>query len=214
MAPDLKKVSAGGADSKKGGMNSAISGTEAIRTWDDHKIGIDKLAERFNTNKVTGLSSSAADAKHKEVGENSLTKKEAVPWYCLFLHEMIGFFSLLLWFGSALCFIGYILQEDKDDKANLWLGIVLAFVTFVTGCFSYAQTSKSAEMMAQFENFIPPIAYVIRDGKEAKVDAKLLVPGDVVMVKGGENIPCDICIIRSNEMKVNNASLTGESEDI
>jgi len=40
------------------------------------------------------------------------------------------------------------------------------------------------------------------------------VPGDVVIVKGGENIPCDVCIFKANEMKVNNASLTGESEDI
>jgi sodium/potassium-transporting ATPase subunit alpha len=61
---------------------------------------------------------------------------------------MVGFFSLLLWFGSALCFIGYIIQEDKEDKSNLYLGIVLAAVTFITGCFSYAQASKSAEMMS------------------------------------------------------------------
>jgi len=75
---------------------------------------------------------------------------------------MTGFFSLLLWFGSALCFIGFIL--DDSDKANLYLGIVLAAVTFITGVFSYGQSSKSANMMAQFENFIPPIATVIRDG--------------------------------------------------
>lgn len=78
---------------------------------------------------------------------------------------MTGFFSLLLWFGSFLCFIGYTIQEDKEDKSNLYLGIVLAVVTWVTGCFSYAQTSKSAEMMAQFENFIPAKASVIRDGR-------------------------------------------------
>jgi P-type E1-E2 ATPase len=84
----------------------------------------------------------------------------------------------------------------------------------LTGCFSYAQTSKSAEMMAQFENFIPPVATVIRDGQEQQVDAKYIVPGDVVVIKGGENIPCDVVINKSNEMKVNNASLTGESEDI
>jgi sodium/potassium-transporting ATPase subunit alpha len=76
------------------------------------------------------------------------------------------------------------------------------------------QTSKSAEMMAQFENFIPPVAFVIRGGKPEQVDAKLIVPGDVVQVKTGENIPCDIVVFKSNEMKVNNASLTGESEDI
>jgi len=132
----------------------------------------------------------------------------------MFLKEMIGFFSLLLWFGSALCFIGFIIQVDKEDKANLYLGIVLAAVTFLTGVFSYAQTSKSAEMMAQFENFIPPKAAVKRDGEIKEIDAKQIVPGDIIFVKGGENIPCDICIFKSNEMKVNNASLTGESEDM
>jgi len=172
------------------------------------------LSEKYFTNKDKGLEEGAAIAKHKEVGDNALTKKDAKPWYCVFLEEMTGFFSLLLWFGSILCFFGFGIQESKEDKSNLYLGIVLAVVTFLTGCFSYAQTSKSAEMMAQFENFIPPVASVIRDGKKRTVDAKLIVPGDVVVVKGGENIPCDLVIFKSNEMKVNNASLTGESEDI
>jgi len=127
---------------------------------------------------------------------------------------MIGFFSLLLWVGSALCFIGFFIQVDKEDKSNLYLGIVLALVTFLTGCFSYAQTSKSAEMMAQFENFIPPVATVIREGQAQEIDAKTIVPGDIVVVKGGENVPCDVCLFKANEMKVNNASLTGESEDM
>merc|ERR1712166_1219114 len=51
-------------------------------------------------------------------------------------------------------------------------------------------------------------------GETATIDAKQIVPGDIIFVKGGENIPCDICIFQSNEMKVNNASLTGESEDM
>jgi len=127
---------------------------------------------------------------------------------------MIGFFSLLLWVGSALCFIGFFIQVDKEDKSNLYLGIVLALVTFLTGCFSYAQTSKSAEMMAQFENFIPANATVFRNGAPVQIPASDIVPGDVVIVKVGENIPCDIVLYKANEMKVNNASLTGESEDM
>ena len=55
---------------------------------------------------------------------------------------------------------------------------------------------------------------MIRDGAEKQIQAVNIVPGDVVVVKGGENIPCDVVIFKSNEMKVNNASLTGESEDI
>jgi len=55
---DLKKTAPAG-DKPKGkagkGMNDAISGTEAIRTWDDHRIGKDALATRFKTNCDTGL---------------------------------------------------------------------------------------------------------------------------------------------------------------
>jgi len=129
-------------------MSEAVSGTEAIRQWNDHKIGTDKLAERFETNHETGMTKEKAEAKHNEVGDNALTKKESKPWWCVLFEEMTGFFSLLLWFGSLLCFIGYAIQKDKEDKANLYLGIVLFIVTFLTGIFSYMQTSKSAEMMS------------------------------------------------------------------
>ena len=135
-----------------------------------------------------------------------------MPWYLAFLKELTGFFSLLLWFGSILWFIGYGL--DTSDPSNLYLGIVLAAVVLITGCFSYYQSSKSAALMAQFKNFIPPRALVIRDGNESSIEAIKLVPGDIIRVKGGENIPADIRIIECHEMKVNNASLTGESDDL
>lgn len=98
--------------------------------------------------------------------------------------------------------------------SNLYLGIVLAVVTLATGIFSYMQASKSAEMMSQFENFIPPIANVIRDGKTCQIEARMMVPGDIVIISVGENIPSDTVIFESKEMKVNNASLTGEPIDI
>lgn len=97
-----------GASKKAAGtMSEAVSGTEAIRTWNDHMIPTEKLAEKFDTNHLEGLTDGKAKAKHQEYGDNALTKKEVKPWYCVFFEEMTGFFSLLLWFGSALCFIGY-----------------------------------------------------------------------------------------------------------
>jgi sodium/potassium-transporting ATPase subunit alpha len=125
---------------------------------------------------------------------------------------MTGPFSLLLWTGSLLCFIGYAL--DPEDQSNLYLGIVLAIVVFITGLFSYFQQAKSAKLMAQFKNFIPPKAVVIREGQEKEINAKTIVIGDIVKVKGGDNIAADMRVIECYEMKVNNASLTGESEDL
>jgi len=57
MTGDIKKVSAGG----KGGMSAAISGTEAIRNWDEHKCGTAELCKRFETNKDAGLTGSQAN---------------------------------------------------------------------------------------------------------------------------------------------------------
>jgi len=68
--------------------------------------------------------------------------------------------------------------------------------------------------MKDFQNFIPREALVTRDGKDIRIESKLLVPGDIVHIKGGDNVPADLVLFEVSEMKVNNASLTGESEDL
>ena len=68
--------------------------------------------------------------------------------------------------------------------------------------------------MAGFKNFIPAKALCWRNGEKDLINANLLVPGDIVEVNSGDNIPSDMVIIKANEMKVNNSSLTGESEEL
>ena len=68
--------------------------------------------------------------------------------------------------------------------------------------------------MASFKNFIPPKAQVWREGRKKEIPAKELVPGDIFEIGLGDNMPSDVIIIKSSEMKVNNASLTGESEEL
>lgn len=66
--------------------------------------------------------------------------------------------------------------------------------------------------MAQFKNFIPPTCTCYRDGITKTMAALDLVPGDIVDVKSGDLIPADLVLFKASEMKVDNASLTGESE--
>lgn len=68
--------------------------------------------------------------------------------------------------------------------------------------------------MSQFKNFIPPKCMVFRNGKKVEINACELVPGDIVEIMIGSNVPADVVLIQTSEMKVNNASLTGESEDL
>lgn len=123
---------------------------------------------------------------------------------------MTGFFALLLWAGSVLCFVAYSL--DDSDPSNLYLGIVLAVVNFITGFVTFLQNRKSANIRNTFKNFIPPKCTVYRDGTKQSIDAAKLIPGDIIEVRGGDRIPADIRVILSQEMKVDHASLTGESD--
>jgi sodium/potassium-transporting ATPase subunit alpha len=84
MGTDIKKVEPGGK-AKGNKMQDAVSGTEAIRTWDEHMIGPQALADRLGTNRDNGLTPDQANQKHSEWGDNALQKKEATPWYIVFL---------------------------------------------------------------------------------------------------------------------------------
>jgi len=126
------------------------------------------------------------------------------------LKEITSPFALLLWAGAILCFVAYALAPE--DPSNLYLGIVLCVINLATGLMTFYQNMKSEAIMDSFKDFIPPETIVIRNGEERKMDATKLVVGDVVKVELGKKIPADLRIIDSVGMKVDNSSLTGETE--
>ncbi|XP_008549108.1 sodium/potassium-transporting ATPase subunit alpha isoform X2 [Microplitis demolitor] len=182
---------------------------------DFHKISIEELYQRFQTHPENGLSHAKAKENLLRDGPNSLTPPRTTPEWVKFCKNLFGGFALLLWIGAFLCFVAYGIQastsEDPNDD-NLYLGIVLAAVVIVTGIFSYYQESKSSKIMESFKNMVPQFATVLREGEKLTLRAEDIVLGDVVEVKFGDRIPADIRIIESRGFKVDNSSLTGESE--
>lgn len=128
------------------------------------------------------------------------------------LHEITQPFAIMLWIGAILCFVAFIL--DESDPSNLYLGIVLCLVVLLTGTVTFFQNAKSDSLMASFKDFIPPKCNTIRNGQLIDIPAKNLALGDIVVVKAGDRIPADLRIIESKEMKVDNSSLTGESDPL
>jgi len=130
----------------------------------------------------------------------------------MLLHELTGFFPLLLWAGGILSIITYIL--DSSESSNLYMGIVLFIVNILTGLATFSQNATSEAIVDSFKNFIPPQTKVLRNGAYTTIDAAKLVPGDIVELKGGDRVPADIRILFSQEMRVDNSSLTGESNPL
>uniref|UniRef100_A0A4W3JMI5 Sodium/potassium-transporting ATPase subunit alpha n=1 Tax=Callorhinchus milii TaxID=7868 RepID=A0A4W3JMI5_CALMI len=182
---------------------------------EDHKISLDQLSRKYGTDLTRGLTNTRASEILAEEGPNALTPPPITPEWVKFCRQLFGGFSILLWIGAILCFLAYGIQVALDDEPsndNLYLGIVLAGVVIITGCFSYYQEAKSSRIMDSFKNMVPQQALVIREGEKMEINAEAVVTGDLVEVKGGDRIPADLRIISSNSCKVDNSSLTGESE--
>ncbi|KAM3146830.1 hypothetical protein pb186bvf_000984 [Paramecium bursaria] len=182
---------------------------ERFKTMEEHRIPINELEQKLETNFKHGLSSDEAQVRLFKNGLNTLTQKKVVPWFVKLFHELTSVFAILMWTGALLCFIVY--GVAPADPSNLYLGIVLAVVVSFTGVLAYFQNEKSEALMEAFKNFIPPETQVLRDGFQQRLPAKDLVVGDIVVVELGKRIPADIRILESHGMKVDNSSLTGES---
>jgi len=182
---------------------------------DWHRITIDEFCTRLQTDVDKGLTQSVYEEVFKREGPNRLTPPKTTPEWIKFCKQLFGGFSTLLWFGAILCFIAFGIQSSRElnpQKDNLYLGSVLTFVVVVTGIFAYYQEAKSAAIMESFKKMVPQTATVIRDGKPDVVNAELLTLGDLIEVKGGDKMPADVRIIACSSFKVDNSSLTGESE--
>uniref|UniRef100_A0A665XD90 Sodium/potassium-transporting ATPase subunit alpha n=1 Tax=Echeneis naucrates TaxID=173247 RepID=A0A665XD90_ECHNA len=182
---------------------------------DDHKINLDDLGKRYGVDLAQGLTNTRAVEILARDGPNSLTPPPTTPEWVKFCRQLFGGFSILLWIGAILCFLAYSIQvatEDEPVNDNLYLGVVLASVVIITGCFSYFQEAKSSRIMDSFKKMVPQQAMVIREGEKMQINAELVVQGDLVEIKGGDRIPADLRVISSSGCKVDNSSLTGESE--
>jgi sodium/potassium-transporting ATPase subunit alpha len=202
---------------KKNGKNakSDLNDLKQEVSMDEHQISLEDLMRRYESDINYGLTTAKADQIMARDGPNSLSPPRTTPEWIKFCRNLFGGFALLLWVGAGLCYFAYgvdYFSLEHPSKDNLYLGIVLMSVVIITGCFQYYQESKSSKIMESFKNMVPTIALVYRDGQKTQLPTEKLVVGDVVEVKGGDRIPADIRIISAYGLKVDNSSLTGESE--
>ncbi|XP_070597971.1 sodium/potassium-transporting ATPase subunit alpha-1 [Erythrolamprus reginae] len=200
---------------KKGKKERDLDELKKEVALDDHKLSLDELHRKYGTDLSRGLSAARATEILARDGPNALTPPPTTPEWVKFCRQLFGGFSLLLWIGALLCFLAYgihIATGEEPNNDHLYLGVVLSAVVIITGCFSYYQEAKSSKIMESFKNMVPQQALVIRNGEKLSINAEGVVVGDLVEVKGGDRIPADLRIISANGCKVDNSSLTGESE--
>ncbi len=175
---------------------------------DWHKIGIEEFLKEVGT-EPQGLSAHIARKRLDEYGFNLLYQKQKMSPFIRFLKQFTNFFALLLLGGSGLAFLAEYLSPGEG---NIYIGIALAAVVVLNAIFTFIQEFQSEKIMESFKKMMPSDITVIRGGHTFQIPAKELVPGDLMSISEGDKIPADGRLVEVNGLKVDNSSLTGESE--
>ena len=173
-----------------------------------HEMSLEEFFAKLDTSHK-GLTDKQIEQKLSEYGENKLAEKKKTPLIFKLLKQFINFFAILMWVGAGLAFFA---ETVSPGEGNLYIGFALVGVVLLNGLFTFFQEFKAEKALESFNNMLPPKARVIRNNKEQEILAKDLVPGDLIILSEGDKIPADARVIEMASLKVNNASLTGESE--
>lgn len=172
----------------------------------EHEFTFERMANFFHTNlnlsdldSSMGLPNELAASLLKEFGPNVLSPPPRVPLWLLFLMQFANFFMLLLMAAGALSIIAYLV--NTSDPTNLYLGVLLFVVVFVTCYETFSQEAKSDELMEKFRAMVPAAASAVRNGMMQNIKAEELVVGDLIRLKSGDKVPADCRVVVNNNMK-------------
>ncbi|WP_404372852.1 cation-translocating P-type ATPase [Corallococcus coralloides] len=155
-----------------------------------------------------GLASPEAARRLHEFGPNQVSHARQESLVRRFLHQFTHFFALVLWAAAALAFVS---AWQEPGQGMETLGVAILCVIFVNGVFSFVQEYRAERALASLRRLLPAEVKVLRDSQVGLLPASALVPGDVLLLEEGDQVPADARVLETHGARVNNATITGES---
>ncbi|MGA9139725.1 MAG: plasma-membrane proton-efflux P-type ATPase [Methanocella sp.] len=147
-----------------------------------------------------GLTSAEAARRLQEYGLNEITEKKVNP----FIKFLSNFWGPIPWMIEVAAILSFIIGHLEDF-------VIIMILLFINVIVKYLEESKASNAIELLKKKLSPSAIVLRDGKWAEINARELVPGDIVRVRLGDTIPADIKLIKGSYLEVDQSVLTGES---
>ncbi|MGZ7118072.1 MAG: calcium-transporting P-type ATPase, PMR1-type [Methanobacterium sp.] len=167
--------------------------------WEN--LSVEETLENLKSDADKGLSSEEANDRSLKYGKNELIEEKKSGPITLFLSQFKEILIIILIVAAiAAYFVGDVLDA-----------IVILIVVIINAVVGFIQEYRAGKAMEKLKALISNEAVVLRDGKKQKIPAVDLTPGDIVLIEEGDNIPADLRIIESYDLKVDESALTGES---
>ena len=148
-----------------------------------------------------GLPLQTAKERLQKVGPNQLVAKRKKPSWQLFFLQFKDTMILIL---LAAAVVAGLVGEVKD-------AIVIIIIVVLNAVVGFLQEYRAEKALEALKKMSAPSAHVLRNGKPVLVDASQLVPGDQVLLEAGNMVPADLRLLKAHSLKIEEASLTGES---
>ena len=168
-----------------------------------HLIDKEEVIKRVDSH-PGGLSTAQAEARLLEHGPNALKEKKKKPLWMLFLLQFKDVMIVIL---LAAAVVSGLIGGLKDT-------IVILIIVMLNAIIGFVQEYRAGKAMEALKKMSAHSATVLREGTPVQVDASHLVPGDVVNLEAGNMVPADIRLLKSHALKIEEASLTGESNAV
>ena len=165
-----------------------------------------EVKDIFNTDLKNGLTNSKASENLEKFGFNELKAQKKVPLIIKFLEQFKDFMIIILIIAAIVSGAISIAQGEKITDS-----VIILIVVIANAIIGVAQEAKAEKSLEALQKLSGHEAKVIRDGSVCVVPAKELVPGDLVVLETGDYVPADLRITEAINLKVQEASLTGES---
>ena len=165
------------------------------------KKSIEECEKELKTSCEKGLTAEEAKIRLERNGKNALDEGKKKSIFSIFLSQLNDPMIYIL-------FVAIIISVSLKEISD---AIIIVAVVLLNGIIGTVQESKAEKALEALKKMSSPSCVVIRDGRLVEIKAEELVVGDVVEIEAGRTIPADLRIIESNNLKIEEASLTGES---
>ncbi|MBD3616289.1 MAG: cation-transporting P-type ATPase [Gracilimonas sp.] len=164
-------------------------------------LSTDQLLKRFNVKVQHGLSETEVRQKKKQFGSNQLKKQKVRSWWSILFAQFKSIIIALLIAASGVAFL-----------FGEWIeGWAIVIVILINTLIGFGTEMKAVRSMEALYKLGTVKTRVRRDGKISLVNAADLVPGDIIIIEGGDIITADLRVLNSSKLQADESALTGES---
>jgi len=175
---------------------------DAPQRW--HVLDASAAADALQTDLPKGLSAAEAAARRRQHGPNALPEAKKKTLLAMFLGQFKDFLVLILVAAAA---VSLALGQWTDASAIIAILILNAVLGAV-------QEKRAGRALEALKKLSVPECEVIRDGATVNISSETVVPGDLVVLREGAFVPADLRLAQAHNLRVDEASLTGESEPV